>query len=436
MASTALTTIIETVNLDLTNVALDTDPTQGSIVLNGTLSYSQSVTGNYSADGKTFTPTSYGSPTNISVTNLATSGGLSGGGPKDNTVLNDTFGNLSQSNRVDLTPGSTAFDNVGIEVTNSTGTGFQLKVYNGGDGVTDTGTGSTYDLLTLNIRENQVPVGNPINVDTNGRVDFVQSVSVNSGTGANIVQYDYQNAKSGSFSLHSVTGYTKPSASNNATPGVTDTVVCYSKGTHLKARAGDVKVEDLKVGDMLLTAEGKYKPVVWIGFNTIDCRLQKNKQHAYPIRISEHAFGYNLPIRDLFVSPLHSIYVNGVMIPAIHLVNGTTITQDQTESLVTYYHVELPTHDAVFAEGLAAETYLDTTPENRRFFEQRQTGEPNVFEMNAQFPSYSQDTPVWQHIWDTQGYAPLIQEGPVLEAVKNSLKEHAALAKERHRLAA
>ena len=59
------------------------------------------------------------------------------------------------------------------------------------------------------------------------------------------------------------------------------------------------------------------------------------------------------------MSPDHAIYVDDVLIPAKHLVNGTTICQVQRQHVV-YHHVELERHDVVLAEGLPAETYLDT----------------------------------------------------------------------------
>ena len=200
--------------------------------------------------------------------------------------------------------------------------------------------------------------------------------------------------------------------------------VCYVEGTLLQTDKGLVAVEDLQVGDMIQTVSGDYQPVVWIGFETINCRRQNNKEHSYPVRISQHAFGFNMPRRDLYVSPLHSIYVNGVMIPAIHLVNDITVTQSRRETFVTYYHVELPQHNAIYAEGLAAESYLDTTPENRNFFKQND-GERKVFALHPKFAACPETTPVWQHIWDTQGFAPLTQSGPTLEAVKAMLMERA-----------
>ena len=78
-----------------------------------------------------------------------------------------------------------------------------------------------------------------------------------------------------------------------------------------------------------------------------------------PIRIAPHAFGENRPHRALLLSPDHAVFVEDVLIPIKHLINGTTVTQIDIAT-VTYYHIELPRHDAVQAEGLPAETYLET----------------------------------------------------------------------------
>jgi hypothetical protein len=159
--------------------------------------------------------------------------------------------------------------------------------------------------------------------------------------------------------------------------------------------------------------------VIWLGNSTINCERQLHKDKAYPVRIVKDAFGLNLPKRDLFVSPDHSLYIDGAMIPAYCLINGTTITQDMTEKMVTYYHVELPKHNAILAEGLPAESYLETSEENRHFF--KDATATNVTKLDAQYPACPEDTPAWRHIWDTQGYAPLTQSGPVLESVKAKL---------------
>ena len=189
---------------------------------------------------------------------------------------------------------------------------------------------------------------------------------------------------------------------------------------------GEVAVEDLSVGDQVMTVSGTLEPVIWLGSSTINCERQLHKDKAYPIRIVKDAFAANLPKRDLFLSPDHSVYIDGVMIPAYCLINSTTITQAQTETLVTYYHVELPQHHAILAEGLPAESYLETSEENRHFFKEAPASTTsNVTKLDAQYPVCPEDTPAWKHIWDTQGFAPLTQAGPVLEAVQAKLAQRA-----------
>ncbi|MCJ2032836.1 Hint domain-containing protein [Methylobacterium sp. J-068] len=142
-------------------------------------------------------------------------------------------------------------------------------------------------------------------------------------------------------------------------------VPCYVTGTRIRTARGEVAVEDLTVGDLAVTAEGAERPIRWIGRSTLPCRGRADR---LPVRIAAGAFGPGKPARDLLVSPAHAICVDlmgEVLIPAIRLVNGTTITQVAVEH-VTYWHVELDGHDILLAENLPAESYLDCG--NRAFF--------------------------------------------------------------------
>jgi hypothetical protein len=78
-----------------------------------------------------------------------------------------------------------------------------------------------------------------------------------------------------------------------------------------------------------------------------------------PIRIRAGAFGANLPRRDLRLSPGHHLFADGLLVPASALVNGETILVDPVEP-VTYWHVELDSHDVLLAEALPCDSYLDT----------------------------------------------------------------------------
>jgi hypothetical protein len=60
------------------------------------------------------------------------------------------------------------------------------------------------------------------------------------------------------------------------------------------------------------------------------------------------------------VSPDHAIFVDGKLICARQLVNGSTIRQETGWTAVDYYHVELDQHSILLAEGLPAESYIDT----------------------------------------------------------------------------
>jgi hypothetical protein len=86
-----------------------------------------------------------------------------------------------------------------------------------------------------------------------------------------------------------------------------------------------------------------------------------------PIRIRHDAVADDMPHRDLIVSPDHAIFVDGMLICARQLVNDSTIRQETDWTAVDYYHVELAEHAILLAEGLPAESYIDTG--NSGFFD-------------------------------------------------------------------
>ena len=75
--------------------------------------------------------------------------------------------------------------------------------------------------------------------------------------------------------------------------------------------------------------------------------------------VAPGSFGTDLPRRALWLSPAHGVFVNGVLIPVRYLINDGSVMQRPCAS-VTYWHVELPKHSVLLAEGLPCESYLDT----------------------------------------------------------------------------
>ena len=129
--------------------------------------------------------------------------------------------------------------------------------------------------------------------------------------------------------------------------GTVVTVACFAAGTRIATVAGERPVEQLRDGDRVCTAFGGSVPIRWVGYRAIDCTRHGEPASVWPIRVRAHAFGAGLPSRDLFLSPDHAIYVDGVLVTIRSLVNGGSIAPHPVASLI-YYHLELPAHDVIW----------------------------------------------------------------------------------------
>jgi hypothetical protein len=207
--------------------------------------------------------------------------------------------------------------------------------------------------------------------------------------------------------------------------GDTIGVVCFAAGTRILTAEGEKPVESLRTGDAVMTLAGEQTgadPIRWIGRRRIDLTTHPRPETVAPIRIRQGAFADNMPQRDLLVSPDHALFMDGKLIAARQLVNGATIAQEKGWTSVEYFHVELDQHAILLAEGLPAESYLDTG--NRGFF--ANSGEPLVLHPDLTKEDDNADRaaascapfvwdepnvrPVWQRLADRA--AALGQEAP------------------------
>ena len=134
---------------------------------------------------------------------------------------------------------------------------------------------------------------------------------------------------------------------------------CYAEGTRILTAEGEVAIEALRPGCRVVTAAGGLREVVWTGHRRVDIAHHPRPWDVMPVRVRAHAFGPCQPARDLILSPDHAAYVDGVLIPVRYLLNGASVVQERADR-ITWWHVELDAHDVVLAEGLPAESYLDT----------------------------------------------------------------------------
>lgn len=136
-------------------------------------------------------------------------------------------------------------------------------------------------------------------------------------------------------------------------------VKCFYPGTLIRTPSGEVAVETLKHGDLVLTHDGREIPVAWLGRQTVSTVFAE-KNRVLPIRIKAGALAENVPARDLLVSPDHAMFVDGILIHAGALVNDTSIVREaNVPTVFTYYHVEVADHSLILAEGACAETFVD-----------------------------------------------------------------------------
>ncbi len=322
-----------------------------------------------------------GPATNINfdteITNFENVRGNSGSNAiTGNNSANKLWG-LGGSDTIDGGGGNDLIDGGDGDDTMTGGTGDDVFVWSGenrgNDIITDFGndSGGPYnDTITTN--NDFVDLSGIFNETTldaynsaNG-TDFVNAIAaLNHDVADGVVNFNGTDMTSGpTLTMTGVTG------------GLTEeqtAVVCFTSGTLIKTREGNVAVEDLKIDDEVLTLDQGYQPIRWIGSRTLSKQALDANPKLRPIRIKAGALGNNMPEQDLMVSPQHRVLanskiasrmfgVNEILVGAKHLVqlNGINVADDVTE--VVYWHFLFEAHQIVFSNGARTES-LYTGPE-------------------------------------------------------------------------
>jgi hypothetical protein len=196
-------------------------------------------------------------------------------------------------------------------------------------------------------------------------------------------------------------------------------VICFAAGTMIATARGEVPVESLRVGDLVVARHGgaALQPVIWLGHSRVDISRHPRPERVAPVRIRAGALAEGVPARDLRVSPDHGILLDGNLVPAGLLVNGSTIVQETWCPEVTYWHVELPAHGLLVSDGAVTESYLDNG--NRHHFDNHP-----VTAMVKDFGTPQADAP------RARGCLPVLREGALLDRIRARLGARAAAAME------
>ena len=129
-------------------------------------------------------------------------------------------------------------------------------------------------------------------------------------------------------------------------PGVKEH--CFLKGTMIRTVHGDKKIEDLLVGDLIPTVFGGEAPIKSI----------TRRRFGMAVRIARSALGPDLPNKDLYVSSPHALLIDGTLVAAGNLLNGTTIIEPLDFDDFESFDIVLEQHNVIYANGAPCETLL------------------------------------------------------------------------------
>lgn len=153
--------------------------------------------------------------------------------------------------------------------------------------------------------------------------------------------------------------------SDGPTPGITN--VCFADGTLLLTPAGERPVEDLRPGDLVMTADHGAQEVRWTFHKSWTAAEIAASPNLAAVRIQKGALGPDLPLRDLRLSQQHRVLVQGriaermfgkpeVLVPAKAFLDLPGVSLDPPVAGVTYFHIMLSQHEVLISDGVATES--------------------------------------------------------------------------------
>lgn len=142
--------------------------------------------------------------------------------------------------------------------------------------------------------------------------------------------------------------------------------VCFTAGTLIDTPKGQVAIETLREGDLVMTRNGP-KALSWIGKRRLDAIDLAGNPKLLPVRVPAGAFGNGLPTRDVSFSPQHRVVIRSsiaermfgsseVLVSVKQLVGVNGIDVDGDVRNVQYFHLMFEDHQILSVEGIEAES--------------------------------------------------------------------------------
>jgi hypothetical protein len=161
--------------------------------------------------------------------------------------------------------------------------------------------------------------------------------------------------------------YQKIGGSNDGDSLYEDFVPCFTPDALVSTCKGLIKVQDLRIGDRLMTRDNGLQQVRWIGRKNLDQKKLTFDPRFRPIRIRKGALGPDMPTQDMIVSPNHRMLITGphlsinfgeeeMLVAAKHLVGLAGIEVMPAQD-VTYLHLLCDRHEVLLVDGAWTESF-------------------------------------------------------------------------------
>lgn len=149
--------------------------------------------------------------------------------------------------------------------------------------------------------------------------------------------------------------------------GIERIVPCFTPATLITTDRGEVAVGDLRAGDMVLTRDHGYRPILWAGRLDLSAEEVAAHPRLAALRIARDALGPGRPSADLVVSPQHRLLfcdaraelrfgAPEVLVPAIHLSGFPGVTREPPGA-VSYVHLLFDRHEVIRSNGTWSESF-------------------------------------------------------------------------------
>ena len=148
---------------------------------------------------------------------------------------------------------------------------------------------------------------------------------------------------------------------------IENVIPCFTPGTKIATPKGEVRVEDLKVGDRVITRDNGMQEIRWVGARDMSGAELEAAAHLKPVLIQKGALGNDLPERDMMVSPNHRVLIANdktalffeereVLVAAKHLTHMDSVDVVDV-SHTTYIHILFDHHEVILSDGAWTESF-------------------------------------------------------------------------------